>query len=484
MTLPIRTDNFILSTMTRPLIFAVSLFAIVGMLFVVAPATVSAQEQAEGQAEKPVVEEGLTLQQLLDRVKEGRVKDNAENRRRENEFRANRDKQQGLLNRTNAAIAREEARSERLEKIFNENELKLAELEGLLNERLGVFGELFGIVRQVAGETRAQLAESIVSGELTGREPSLETLSKTKGLPAMKQLEGLWYTLQQEMTAQGEVKTFSGKIVGQDGIAADAMITRVGPFTAITEDDEFLRYSGSGKFTTIGRQPPARFSDAADDLNDSDAGELTAGVIDPSRGAILELFLQTPNLSERIGQGGLVGYIIILIGLVGIGLAVERIVTLTRTSRAINSQLAAGDMEASTPLGRVWDAYTQNRSVDVETLSLKLDDAILKEIPALERGLSTVKLISGVAPLLGLLGTVTGMILTFQAITLFGTGDPKLMAGGISQALMTTVLGLCVAIPTLLLHSVAATRSKEVVQILEEQATGLIAAHAEKAKGK
>jgi biopolymer transport protein ExbB len=215
-------------------------------------------------------------------------------------------------------------------------------------------------------------------------------------------------------------------------------------------------------------------------LLDGDAGELVAAPVDPSRGAILNLFLQMPTLMERINQGGIVGYIIILLGFVGVGIAVERITRLTLTWRAVKDQLASGQASGDTPLGRVWAAYQSNNSADVETLELKLDDAILKEMPALEKHLSLLKLLSGVAPLMGLLGTVTGMILTFQAITLFGTGDPKLMAGGISQALITTVLGLVVAIPILLLHSVAATRSREIVQILEEQATGMIAAHAEK----
>ena len=167
----------------------------------------------------------------------------------------------------------------------------------------------------------------------------------------------------------------------------------------------------------------------------------------------------------------------------GVGLAIERIVSLSRMAKMVRKQLSAGTaVSGNSPLGRVWQSYEANKSVDIETLELKLDDAILKEMPALERGLSLLKLLSGVAPLLGLLGTVTGMILTFQAITLFGTGDPKLMAGGISQALVTTVLGLVVAIPILLLHAVASTRSREIVQVLEEQAAGLIAAHAEKVK--
>jgi len=91
-----------------------------------------------------------------------------------------------------------------------------------------------------------------------------------------------------------------------------------------------------------------------------------------------------------------------------------------------------------------------------------------------------LKIIAVVAPLLGLLGTVTGMIITFQAITLFGTGDPKLMAGGISTALVTTVQGLCVAIPTVLLHTLVASRARRLNQILEEQAAGMVAVQSER----
>lgn len=421
----------------------------------------------------------VTLQQLLEQVRAGRVTDNAEFKRREDEFRKNRNQQKNLLTRTQNAIKREEARSERLEKDFSENELKLAELEGLLNERLGVFGELFGIVRQVAGETKAQVEESVISGELTGRGEPLGVLAKTKGLPAMDQLEYLWFTLQQEMTAQGEVKSFTGEVVNLDGSFRQTEVTRVGPFTALA-DGQFVRYAGNGRYADLGRQPPARFGDAADTLLSGGQGELVAAPVDPSRGAILNLFLQMPTLMERINQGGLVGYIIIILGVFGVGVALERITRLTLTARTVKAQLAEGQAAGDSPLGRVWAAYQSNKSADVEVLELKLDDAILREMPALEKNLALLKLLSGVAPLMGLLGTVTGMILTFQAITLFGTGDPKLMAGGISQALITTVLGLVVAIPILLLHSVAATRSREIVQILEEQAAGMIAAHAEK----
>ncbi len=422
-----------------------------------------------------------TLKQLLEQVRQGRARDNADFAAREAAFQANRDKQKTLLSRTQRDIKRQEARSERLEKAFADNEVKLAELEGLLSERLGIYGELFGIVRQVAGETRGQLQESLISGQWPGRDARLDALAQSKGLPAMQELEHLWFVLQQEMTAQGEVTRFTGRLVDGDGTASDAEILRIGPFTALAEE-RFIRYAGDGRFAELGRQPAARFGDAAAALANGEAGQLTAAPIDPTRGALLDLLLQLPSLGERVQQGGIVGYLIILLGLFGVGLAVERIYRLSLTARIVRGQINSGDAprDSSSPLARVWAAYAANQKADIETLELKLDDAILKEMPALEKHLPLLKLLAAMAPLLGLLGTVTGMILTFQAITLFGTGDPKLMAGGISQALVTTVLGLVVAIPILLLHAIAATRSRELVQILEEQAAGLMATHAEK----
>jgi biopolymer transport protein ExbB len=119
--------------------------------------------------------------------------------------------------------------------------------------------------------------------------------------------------------------------------------------------------------------------------------------------------------------------------------------------------------------------------MDPETLELKMAEAVLSETPKLESGLTLLKIIAAVAPLMGLLGTVTGMIITFQAITIFGAGDPKAMAGGISSALVTTVLGLLVAIPTVLLHTVVNGRSQRIIHVLNEQATGIVAEHSERA---
>ena len=425
--------------------------------------------------------EVTSLEELILKVQEETLYDTEENRARIAKFITEKDTQQNILNKTLADLKIQEDRAVVLEKAFDENDVKLSELEDLKAERLGAFGELFGVVRGTASEMGAQIKESIISGELTGRHETLTNLAKSKKLPSNEELELLWFHLLEEMKAQGEVKHFTGTIVDTDGSFSDEEVIRVGPWTAYDRRGNFLGYlPDDERYRVLGRQPQARFVDLADNVVDGDAGDIVKGAIDPSRGAILGLLIQTPGLSERIGQGGVVGYIILGLLVIGLLLSGERIFRLTAVSRAVNSQAKDVDNpNDGNPLGRVLSAYHSNRAADLETLELKLDDAVLKELPALERGINFIKLLSSVAPLLGLLGTVTGMIVTFQAITLFGTGDPKLMAGGISQALVTTVLGLTAAIPLVLLHSVAQQRSRSIQQVLEEQSAGLIAAKAE-----
>tara|TARA_S200000501_G_scaffold38585_1_gene31668 strand:- start:2161 stop:3555 length:1395 start_codon:yes stop_codon:yes gene_type:complete len=454
-----------------------NLFGIVFMtIFALSASPVVAKDDVE---ETP--KEITSLNELLLKVQEEALYDSEENRARIAKFMAEKSTQDAVLQETLANLKVQEDRAVRLEKTFDENDVKLSELEDLKAERLGAFGELFGVVRGTASEMGAQIKESIISGELQGRSKTLTDLAKSKALPSNEELEMLWYHLLEEMNAQGEVKRFNGTIVDTDGNFSEEEVVRVGPWTAFDRRGNFLGYlPDDERYRVLGRQPQARFLDLGDNIVDGDKGDIVKGAIDPSRGAILSLLIQTPGLSERIGQGGVVGYIILGLLAVGLVLSIERIFRLTITARAVNAQAKDVDNpNNSNPLGRVLGAYHSNKSADVETLELKLDDAILKELPSLERGINFIKLLSSVAPLLGLLGTVTGMIVTFQAITLFGTGDPKLMAGGISQALVTTVLGLTAAIPLVLLHSVAQTRSRSIQQILDEQSAGLIAERAE-----
>ena len=188
---------------------------------------------------------------------------------------------------------------------------------------------------------------------------------------------------------------------------------------------------------------------------------------------------QTPDARERIEQGGIVGYVILVLGAVGGALAIVRLSIVSLVGRRVAVQKNSSEITAGNPLGRVLGIYDQNQEMDVETLELKLDQTIMHEASKLEKLLWLVKVVGVVAPLLGLLGTVTGMIRTFQLITLYGAGDPKLMASGISEALVTTMLGLCVAVPMVLLHAVVSNSSKGIIEILEEQAAGMIARRAE-----
>ena len=263
------------------------------------------------------------------------------------------------------------------------------------------------------------------------------------------------------------------------GSISDAEIVRVGVFNAITED-YFLKFiPETQSLQVLARQPAGRFRSMADDLFELEEG-FTAMAVDPSKGQILGLLIQTPGIGERINQGGFVGYLIILIGLLGVAMSLWRMKYLKDEGDAINRQLKSSEPSNDNSLGRILSIYKENQGIDPETLELKVDEAILREVPQLEKYHSIIKVFAAVAPLMGLLGTVVGMIVTFQALTLFGTGDPKLMAGGISQALVTTMLGLIVAIPLVFLHSVLTSWSTSLIEILEEQSAGLIAKNAGK----
>ena len=281
----------------------------------------------------------------------------------------------------------------------------------------------------------------------------------------------------QQMAEQGKTVTFPAKIVLANGEASEADVTRIGPFVAFS-DGKYLTYE-NGTLKFLARQPAGDITGAASRVEKATGEDFVKGAIDPSLGTLLGLVVETPTLKERIDQGRFIGKVIIGAAIIGIILGIYKWVTLTMTAGAVRSQVRRKKASKSNPLGRVMLAYENTTSNDVETVSLKLDDAILKEVPKLESGLNFIKVLAAVAPLLGLLGTVIGMINTFQAITLFGTGDPQIMASGISEALVTTVLGLVAAIPLLLLHSFAAGAAKRVSQILEEQAAGIIAEHAE-----
>ena len=448
--------------------------------------TISVQLNAQEEQElptDPVISEKLkniqTLEQLLEITENDRQASGVINDQREQKFLATRDRQKFLLEQAVARLDQEEKRSVRLQKQFEENEKTLEDIQETLRIRIGNFGELFGVVRQVAGETIAIVKNSIVSLQFPNREKNLTGLAEARGIPSIEQMHDLRVELLREMSQSGQVQRFQKQVVLPGGSIVDAEIVRVGVFNAITENFFLQFVPDTQSLQVLARQPARRYQSMAKDLFALDAGYTTMAV-DPSRGQILSLLIQAPGLAERINQGGLVGYFIIFIGLLGLALSLWRLLILRQDGQAINQQLTTDIVSQDNALGRILSVHNEHDAMDTESLELKIDEAILKEVPKLEKYHSIIKVFAAVAPLLGLLGTVVGMIVTFQALTLFGTGDPKLMAGGISQALVTTMLGLIVAIPLVFLHSVLTSWSGTLIEVLEEQSAGLIARHAER----
>lgn len=428
-----------------------------------------------------------SIQQLLDRVRQDAREAEAENQRRIAEFRENRNRQSALLSQARNELAALEAQGEEAEAQFEANRARIDELDAELREAQGEFGELFGAARQAAGEFGSIIESSLISAQYGGRAEPLLELAESRTLPERQELDSIYETLIQEMNAQAEVVTFNRRVVGMND-GQPVPVTRLGPFIAIADQNgaSYVQWStdetnarAGYNLVTLERQPPGSLMSAASNLINAEPGEIVAGPVDPSRGALLRIYKDMPNLQERFQQGGIVAIIIATLLVISAAFGLFRLFALLMTTSAINAQKRRSTASKSNPLGRIMLAYEEVKDRPIETIELKIDEAILRETPKLEFGLNFLKLAAGVAPLLGLLGTVTGMIRTFTQITLFGTGDPRIMAGGISEALVTTVSGLIAAIPLLFIHSFAASFARGAQQTLEEQAAGIIARHAE-----
>ena len=427
--------------------------------------------------------EELSIDEVLKKVKEGQYQQSQQNKQREKDFENRKSEQETLLKEAIATRNKEEALSNQLETQFEDNEIKITALQDTLNNRLGSLKELFGVLQQVSGDASGKFVASNVSAQYPGRNVFLDELAVKMGsssqLASIEEIERVWYELSREITESGKIVKFDAEVTKADGTKANQEVTRVGTFNLISDGVYLEWLGGSAVLAELSRQPSGRFLSTVSELEASTDG-YTSFALDPTGGSILGLVVQAPNTKERIEQGGSVGYVIIVLGIIALLLSAERWFSLTMVAGKVNKQLKSDEVKDNNPLGRVLMAKEKHKNLGSEGLELKLSEAILREVPSLTRSITFIKIISVVAPLLGLLGTVTGMIVTFQAITLFGTGDPKLMAGGISSALMTTVLGLVVAIPTVMLYTWLNTKSKNILHILQEQAAGIIAERAEK----
>lgn len=426
----------------------------------------------------PVVAQTKALDDLLKQVREGSAQTAKINQEREARFVKNRNEQQALLQKAESELASARARADAVRNRFDANQKAIGELKAQLQNRAGDYTQVYAVVRQAAGDFRAVAADSLLSAQYPERMTFLDELAAGNELPSVTQLETLWFTLQQEITEGGQVRRFETEIVGSDGARRNAAVTRIGPFTAFADDEYLVLSPGQRLLQALPAQPDGGMRRLAEDFAEADPPAAPI-LIDPSRGTLLSIEGEKPDLGQRIRQGGSVGYIIIAIGVAGLLIAAFQFIYLESVGRRMRQQLLnLSQAQADNPLGRLLRAFreeTTAHSEDAELLELRLSEAVLRETPALERGQSLLRLFVAAAPLLGLLGTVTGMIVTFQAITVFGTGDPRLMADGISQALVTTVQGLVVAIPLLFVNSLLGVRARALVQILDEQTATLLA---------
>jgi len=431
-------------------------------------------------------QEAQNLDQLLEFVKRGQVQEARENRAREQRFAQDKANQAAELAKAEAERTRQEELSAQLEDTFEENELLVSAKQAQLKEKLGTLAELFGHLTSTAGDLATNLELSLTSAQYPGREEFLNQLiAKMSGsdkLPSIEEIERVWYELNREMVESGKVVSFDAELAKPNGDKVQSRVVRVGLFNIVSEEGKYLQYVPTkGTLEELARQPSGPYIGWAKALASSTEGLQKFGVdpTGPSGGSYLAALINSPNLEERWHQGGYIGYAITALGAFAFLLAIWRLIVLTGVGARVSKQLKTDKAMENNPLGRVLKIHEDNPSMDTETLELKLSEGVLKETPRLESGLTLLKIIAAIAPLMGLLGTVTGMIITFQAITIFGAGDPKAMAGGISGALVTTVLGLLVAIPTVLLHTIVNGRAQRILHVLNEQTTGIIAEHTE-----
>ena len=426
-----------------------------------------------------VKKELKTLDELLIEVQKERVEQRPQLKKREAKFIRSRNQQRALLNKAKIELKKEELVMVRLQAQFEKQEEELRGLEERLVVVMGTLGELFGVVKQVSGDTKAQLENSLISAEYPRRSEFPAKIAQRKELPDISELEKLWFTLQKEMVESGKVTKFDREVVRKNGEKKLQKLVRVGSFNLVSKGKYFTYQPETNQVVELPRQVSRRYLSLIKGLEAAKKDFVPFG-LDPSRGSLISLLIQTPSFTDRISQGGLVGYIILILLFCGLLFTIERFWRLREQEILFAKQLKSKSILSSNPLGELMKIFEDNKSKDVETLELKIEESITKQISQLQKGIGTIKLLAVLSPLLGLLGTVTGMIVTFQSITLFGTGDPKLMAGGISQALVTTVLGLTSAIPLILFHHFLSSKVKSLICILEEESLGMFSRRAGK----
>ena len=434
-----------------------------------------------------------SLDELLTTTKTLQQKEQLIYKEREARFLREKNQQQLIVDNAKSDWEKQQAIGNPLLKVTQDQKRKLDELQKELDKHVSELGDIHSLYSQFSGDFIARLQDSLVQAQIPERQKNLTKLQEGQTLASIKDMKSLWLLVMTEMTEAGKNSTFQATVVTPEGKSSTQKIIRMGTFSAFS-NGQFLHYIPQNQELLVIAEQPSEHSliqtfssIALNNKNTKQSTEPVLSVIDPTRGELLALLGQSPSLYERLLQGKEVGYAIVILGAIGILIILYRLIFLGVVWKKTNIQLKnLENPNNDNPLGRIFlqvQSMKPEQRQDDESLQLVLDEAIIKELPKLEQGHSLIKLFSAIAPLLGLLGTVIGMIATFQSISLFGSGDPKLMASGISQALVTTVLGLLVAIPLLLGHNILVSFSKILLQILDEQSAGILAKERESSQG-
>jgi len=418
---------------------------------------VSFVAQEEVEEVDPNIERVEKIQDLIDRVEKNSQELARADAARVNNFINKVKDRKFLLSKAKKQLSDEEIRNKNLENLFETNELKLSELETELQIKLGVLGELFGVARQMAGELNADSEAAYNFSEFPNRASALQEIGKIK-VHNLKNLEDLWILHLNEIASSGEIKEIDAQIINSDGDVQSSKLVRYGPFNMV-KDRSFVKPNiANNAFSVLPKQPDRGVIKKFRSHYKSDG--YSVAPIDPTRGFLLSLYLDKPSTFERIAQGKLIGFIIVIIGTLGLLFSAYRFYRLNIYANSIKSESGTnvfGQIDQLSAKSSVLDAFER-----------ECDEILLTISGNLNWGINWIKFLAAVAPLLGLLGTVIGMIETFQAITVFGTGDPKQMAGGISQALVTTMLGLIFAAPLLAMYTLLSEKVSDILQEIEE----------------
>lgn len=434
----------------------------------------------------------VSAEDILAKIRAERTNEQNIAREREARFRNDMEEQRKLTQKVQADKNVADARTKRLDAQYADNEKRIKELKALLEVNQGNLGELFGVTRQVAGDALNILNSSMITTQVDaalkpGEETRVELMRRLSGaakLPNITELERMWIDMLQEMKLSTESARYTTNVLtGQGDETKQMEVVRVGSFMAYGEDKYLVYLASKNKFTVLERQPVGGglIASAEEILRNTSEKGYTEAVIDPARGALLSLYVERPNMLERIQHGEKVVYLTAAVGVIGVVLAIFQYLYLFGAKMSVAAQLKRmATPMGNNALGRMLlevvgkDGHASDNDIP-EVVELRISEAVLREIPKLERFQSFLRLAVAAGPLLGLIGTVIGMIITFESITASGTSDPKLMAEGIGQAMIATVMGLGVAIPLLFLNSGLVALSKSIIHVLEEESSSLLA---------